>query len=173
MKTRVLIVDDEDEFVQTLSERLILRDFDVTAVSNGADAIEKVETYNFDIVILDVQMPGINGIDVLKEIKTLKPLIDRNSKMSRKNFARIAGNIDEVNALNSLKDINKVLALHLTSVDNNFADAVNCSTFKRITNAQKAEEQVDASKALIQQRTSTALLAQANMAPKLLLSIFG
>ncbi len=76
MKTRVLIVDDEDEFVQVLSERLTLRDFDVTTVSSGAGAIEEVENYNFDIVILDVQMPGISGIDVLREIKTLKPLIE-------------------------------------------------------------------------------------------------
>ncbi len=76
MKTRVLIVDDEEDFVETLSERLSLRDFDVTTVSNGEAAVEEIQTYNFDIVILDVQMPGMTGIDVLREIKTLKPLIE-------------------------------------------------------------------------------------------------
>jgi len=76
MKTRVLIVDDEEEFVQVLSERLTLRDFDVTSVSSGEAAVEEIKSYNFDIVILDVQMPGMTGIDVLREIKALKPLIE-------------------------------------------------------------------------------------------------
>ncbi len=76
MKTRVLIVDDEDEFVKVLSERLTLRDLDVTSASSGEAAVEEIKNYNFDIVILDVQMPGMTGIDVLREIKALKPLVE-------------------------------------------------------------------------------------------------
>ena len=76
MKTRVLIVDDEEEFVQALSERLTIRDYDVTASLSGEDALDKLRHYNFDVVILDVKMPGKDGVDVLKEMKGIKPLTE-------------------------------------------------------------------------------------------------
>ena len=76
MKIRVLLVDDEEEFVRTLSERLTLRDYDITASLSGDDALEKIKQYNYDVVILDVAMPGVDGIDVLKEIKKMKPLTE-------------------------------------------------------------------------------------------------
>ena len=76
MKTRVLLVDDEEEFVQALSERLKIRDYDVTISLTGEDAIEKIKHYNFDVVILDVLMPRMDGIDALKMIKRMKPLIE-------------------------------------------------------------------------------------------------
>lgn len=76
MKTRVLIVDDEKDFAEALSERLTIRDYDVMISNLGSDAVEKIKQYNFDVVILDVQMPGVDGIDVLKEIKRTKPLTE-------------------------------------------------------------------------------------------------
>jgi DNA-binding NtrC family response regulator len=76
MKTRVLLVDDEKEFVETLSERLALRNYDVTTSLSGDDAVEKIKHYNYDVVILDVAMPGVDGIDVLGEIKKMKPLTE-------------------------------------------------------------------------------------------------
>ncbi len=76
MKIRVLLVDDEEEFVKTLSERLALRNYDVTASISGDDALEKIKHYNYDVVILDVAMPGIDGIDALREIKKIKPLTE-------------------------------------------------------------------------------------------------
>ena len=76
MKIRVLIVDDEEEFAQALAERLMLREYDVTTSFDGSDAIEKATQYNFDVIILDVRMPGVNGVDVLKEIKAVKPLTE-------------------------------------------------------------------------------------------------
>lgn len=76
MKTRILIVDDEQDFAEALSERLTIRDYDVTTAFTGQDAIAKIMQLNFDIVILDVKMPGTNGIDVLKEIKNRKPLTE-------------------------------------------------------------------------------------------------
>jgi DNA-binding NtrC family response regulator len=76
MKTRVLLVDDEKEFVQALSERLKLRDYDVTTSLSGDDALEKIKHYNYDVVILDVAMPGVDGIDALREIKKMKPLTE-------------------------------------------------------------------------------------------------
>lgn len=76
MRTRILIVDDEEDFVQALAERLAIRDYDVTTAFTGQDAIDKNREFNFDIVILDVRMPGIDGVDVLKEIKKTKPLTE-------------------------------------------------------------------------------------------------
>ena len=76
MKTRVLIVDDEKEFVEAMSERLNLREFDVTTSLSGESALEKVTGFNFDVVILDVAMPGLDGVETLREIKRKKPLIE-------------------------------------------------------------------------------------------------
>ena len=76
MKPRVLIVDDEEEFVEALSERLTIRDYDVTTCLSGEAALEKVNGYNFDVVILDVAMPGMDGIETLREIKKIKPLTE-------------------------------------------------------------------------------------------------
>jgi DNA-binding NtrC family response regulator len=72
----VLIVDDEEEFAQSLSERLTIRDFDVTTSLSGEDALKKLKGYNFDLVILDVAMPGMDGVEVLREIKRIKPLTE-------------------------------------------------------------------------------------------------
>ena len=62
MPDTILIVDDEEEFVQALSERLTLRDYKVTASLSGENAIEKLKGYNFDVVILDVQDDGIGFV---------------------------------------------------------------------------------------------------------------
>jgi len=76
MKIRILIVDDEKEFVDSLAERLSMRDYDVTTSLSGEEAIEKVKGYNFDVVILDVAMPGMDGVAALREIKRIKPLTE-------------------------------------------------------------------------------------------------
>jgi DNA-binding NtrC family response regulator len=76
MRIRVLLVDDEKEFVQVVAERLTARDFDVTVSFSGEDAIAKLKEYNFDVAILDILMPGMNGIDALREIKRIKPLTE-------------------------------------------------------------------------------------------------
>ena len=76
MKPRILIVDDEKEFVDALSERLIIRDYDVTTALSGEEAVETLKGLNFDVVILDVAMPGMDGVETLREIKKMKPLTE-------------------------------------------------------------------------------------------------
>ena len=76
MIPRILIVDDEEDFAGALAERLTIREYDVHTSFTGQDALAKVKEHNYDIVILDVKMPGTNGIDVLKEIKNIKPLTE-------------------------------------------------------------------------------------------------
>jgi len=76
MKAKILIVDDEEKFANSLAERLSIRDYDTTTSVSGQDAIEKVSGYNFDVVMLDVIMPGMDGLKVLREIKRIKPLTE-------------------------------------------------------------------------------------------------
>ncbi|MCB2185369.1 MAG: response regulator [Deltaproteobacteria bacterium] len=76
MKIRVLLVDDEEKFVDYLHKRLVNRDYDVTMALSGEAAVEKLKEQNFDVVILDVLMPGMDGIETLRIIKNLKPLTE-------------------------------------------------------------------------------------------------
>lgn len=70
---RVLLVDDEEDLVYTLAERLSLRGYDVQAVTSGAEAISRVAREAFHVAVVDVKMPGIGGLEVLREIKHLRP----------------------------------------------------------------------------------------------------
>jgi DNA-binding NtrC family response regulator len=76
VKIRVLLVDDEEEFVETLGERLEVRGFDVTTALSGAEALERIQEREIDLVVLDVQMPGLDGVEALRQIKQRKPLIE-------------------------------------------------------------------------------------------------
>lgn len=76
MKTRVLLVDDEKQFVEQLSERLKIRNYDVSTCCGGQEAIEELRQYLYDVVVLDVAMPGMDGIETLREIKKVRPLTE-------------------------------------------------------------------------------------------------
>ena len=67
---RVLLVDDEEEFVSALSERLMLRGIEVESALNGEEALALMVEKEFEVVILDVMMPGLGGLEVLRQIKT-------------------------------------------------------------------------------------------------------
>lgn len=73
---RVLIVDDEPDFLETILKRLKRRKIDATGVSSGKDALDLLEKQPFDVVILDVRMPGMDGIETLKEMKKRRPLME-------------------------------------------------------------------------------------------------
>jgi two-component system OmpR family response regulator len=71
----VLIVDDEHDFAETLVKRLERRGFLVRGVSSGREALDLLATQLFDVVLLDVMMPGMDGIETLREIKMTWPKI--------------------------------------------------------------------------------------------------
>lgn len=75
MNVRVLLVDDEKDYINSLSKQLVVRKYDVMAVYNGDDAIEAIQNQEFDVVILDVLMPGKDGIETFKEIHRINPTI--------------------------------------------------------------------------------------------------
>jgi DNA-binding NtrC family response regulator len=72
----VLLVDDETEFLETLVKRLRKRKLNATGVTSGEQALEVLSTTPVDVVVLDVKMPGMDGIETLREIKKLSPLVE-------------------------------------------------------------------------------------------------
>ena len=73
LQAKVLLVDDEEEFCKMLSERLENRGMKVSAVLSGEDAVARVEDQNFDAIIVDLAMPGIDGLETLRRIKEKRP----------------------------------------------------------------------------------------------------
>ncbi|MFO7716704.1 response regulator [Desulfosarcina sp.] len=74
--SRVLLVDDEREFVQTLSERLELRDMGSAVAYDGESALALVAEDEPEVMIIDLKMPGIDGLEVLKQVKATRPEIE-------------------------------------------------------------------------------------------------
>ncbi len=70
---RVLLVDDEEQLVSTLAERLQIRGIDARWVTSSMAALELVETETFDLAILDVKLPKMNGLELKKRLQTLHP----------------------------------------------------------------------------------------------------
>jgi len=73
MTEKVLLVDDEEEFVDTLAERMRSRGMEVATSNSGGDALDLVDRDAYDVVVLDLQMPGMDGIEVLERIKQRRP----------------------------------------------------------------------------------------------------
>ncbi|MEW6427746.1 MAG: response regulator [Thermodesulfobacteriota bacterium] len=72
---KILLVDDEEDFVRTLSERLSLRDLTSQAATSGEEAMRFVGDSLPDIIVLDLRMPGIDGMEVLRRVKQFFPAI--------------------------------------------------------------------------------------------------
>ena len=74
---RTMLVDDETSFTETMGKRLGKRNIETLSASSGKECLEKLKANrNLDVIVLDVKMPGMNGIDALKEIKQLSPLVE-------------------------------------------------------------------------------------------------
>jgi CheY-like chemotaxis protein len=76
LPTKILLVDDEREFVQTLSERLMIRDMGSAVAYDGESALELIKEDEPEVMILDLRMPGIDGLEVLKRVKQTNPYIE-------------------------------------------------------------------------------------------------
>ncbi len=73
---RVLVVDDEEDFLETLVNRLKRRGLPTQGALSGSKALELLQAEGFDVVVLDVRMPGMDGLEVLKEIKDRWPFVE-------------------------------------------------------------------------------------------------
>ena len=74
--TKILIVDDEVVFANNISKLISKRGFDVKTVYSGDQALQAVNEEDFDVVILDLKMPGLNGLETLKRIKENKSQVE-------------------------------------------------------------------------------------------------
>ena len=74
---RILVVDDEVDFLETIVKRLQKRKLNASGVTSGEEAIALLKEQLFDVIILDIKMPGgMNGIEALREIKKIQPLAE-------------------------------------------------------------------------------------------------
>jgi len=72
---KVLLVDDEEEYVRTLAERLEMRGLNVSVVLSGDRAIRTVQEAPPDVMVLDLKMPGMDGMSVLSRVKMIAPQV--------------------------------------------------------------------------------------------------
>jgi DNA-binding NtrC family response regulator len=93
-KIKVLLVDDEEDFVKALAERMKIRDLGSEIALNGEKALEIVQDEVPDVMVLDLRMPGIDGMEVLRRVKKAYPQVqviiltghgsDKDEKEARK-----------------------------------------------------------------------------------------
>ena len=75
-RTVVMLVDDEVPFVDAMTKRLGKRELEIVTAYSGQEALEKLKARNVDVIILDVKMPGMDGIETLRRIKEAYPLVE-------------------------------------------------------------------------------------------------
>ena len=75
-KIRVMLVDDEERFLVTTSKLLTRKGYDVVTAASGAEALRQLTEVTIHVVVLDVKMPGMDGIAALREIKRLSPDVE-------------------------------------------------------------------------------------------------
>jgi DNA-binding NtrC family response regulator len=73
---RMMLVDDEERFLSTTKKLLVRKGYEVLTASSGGEALEALATQTIHVVILDVKMPGMDGVTTLKEIKKRFPLVE-------------------------------------------------------------------------------------------------
>jgi CheY-like chemotaxis protein len=73
MKKRILIIDDDSAVRNAFTLALRREPYDITCVASGEDGIEQVKQHDFDLIYLDLRMPGMDGVATLHQLRVLKP----------------------------------------------------------------------------------------------------
>ncbi len=130
MPSKVLLVDDEREFVETLSDRLVMRDMGSAVAYDGESALELIKTDEPEVMILDLRMPGIDGIEVLRRVRQTNPDIeviiltghgseaDRETCMGLGAFAYLQKPVDIEKLSATIKSANEKIRRRNRSEDN-------------------------------------------------------
>ncbi|WP_421901839.1 response regulator [Maridesulfovibrio sp.] len=90
----VLLVDDENDFLTAYKRRLICRNVEVSIASSGQEALRMVEAADFDVIVLDIMMPEMSGIETLKHLRALKssiPVIILTGHANMEALAQVSG----------------------------------------------------------------------------------
>ena len=72
---RVLLVDDEENLVEYMSKRLLKQGFNVKASFSGEEALEAAKQANYDVAVVDLKMPGIDGVETQKRLRQIQPFL--------------------------------------------------------------------------------------------------
>jgi DNA-binding response OmpR family regulator len=110
MSVKVLIVDDEKDFLDIIAERIGARGMDVSTASSAEDALNMVEAESYDVVIMDFMMPALDGFKALKLMKTKQPevqiiLLTGNVPDEKRIEARALGALDVIEKPPDLNDL--------------------------------------------------------------------
>ncbi|HDS01200.1 MAG TPA: response regulator [candidate division Zixibacteria bacterium] len=130
-ETKVLLIDDEVEFTRTLSERLESRGLKVDSANSGEEALKKIDEVTYDAIFLDLAMPGMDGIETLKNLLAEKPdlqvilltghaSIDKSVeavKLGAKDFLEKPANIDKLMAKIKEAETDRMLIVEKRSED--------------------------------------------------------
>ena len=110
MPQKVLIVDDEKDFLDIIAERILARGMDVSTATSAEDALNMVEEESFDVIILDFMMPALDGFKALKLIKAKRPdvqiiVLTGNVPEEKRMEAKALGALDVIEKPPDLKDL--------------------------------------------------------------------
>jgi DNA-binding NtrC family response regulator len=145
---KVLMVDDEEEFVNTLAERVKMRDLKSEVALNGEQALQQMEHDEPDVMVLDLKMPGIDGMEVLRRVRQAYPEVqviiltghgtDKDEEEAKRlgAFAYLQKPVSIEKLVKTMKDAYK-RKLESSMVAATFAEAGEFDTAKRIMDEEK------------------------------------
>jgi DNA-binding NtrC family response regulator len=145
---KVLMVDDEEEFVNTLAERVKMRDLKSEVALNGEQALQQMEQDEPDVMVLDLKMPGIDGMEVLRRVRQAYPEVqviiltghgtDKDEEEAKRlgAFAYLQKPVSIEKLVKTMKDAYK-RKLESSMVAATFAEAGEFDTAKRIMDEEK------------------------------------
>ena len=144
---KVLLVDDEREFVDSLAERIQMRQLDSTIAYDGEQALELVQDQIPDVVVLDLRMPGIDGLEVLERLKKNYPsvqvivLTGHGSKEDEK----IAKKLGAYEYLQKPVNIDKLIG-SIKKAYHSIEDMMSAATYAQAGDMKSARELMDKKK---------------------------
>jgi DNA-binding response OmpR family regulator len=145
---KILLVDDEQEFVNTLSERIQMRELASKIAYDGEEALRLVKDEIPDVVVLDLRMPGIDGLEVLERMKKSYPnvqVIVLTGHGSEKD-ERISRNLGAFEYLQKPVSIDKLVNTIWQAYKNNIQDTFTAATFAEAGDYKSAREIMDSKK---------------------------
>ncbi len=145
---KVLMVDDEEDFVKTLAERMQMRDLDSDVAFSGEAALQIVEDQIPDVMVLDLKMPGIDGLEVLRRVRKAYPQVQvvmLTGHGSEKDEAE-ARRLGAFAYLQKPVDIEKLIITLKNAYKKKMEDAMVAATFAEAGEFQTAQEIMDEEK---------------------------
>ena len=124
---RLLFVDDEEELVSTVVERLELRGIESVGVTSGDEALRVLRNDSFDVVIMDVKMPGVGGLEVLRTITQSYPevkvvLMTGHGSTKDREIGRRLGAVAYLQKPIDLEDLLTTIKLEINAPEDNKTD---------------------------------------------------